>query len=112
MKILVLSDTHHNIRLMNTIIDKEKPDMLIHLGDCLDDMENNPLIYALPCNSVPGNCDYDYPSEDKVFHLFKNFRLSWPQAASTLLPSFLRSVALTPASSSIFMNFFIVHPHY
>lgn len=35
MNILVLSDSHGNISNMEEAVEREKPDMILHLGDCL-----------------------------------------------------------------------------
>ena len=58
MKILVLSDSHSMLRFMRQCVDAVKPDVVIHLGDYLDDGEviaqENPQIIFY---QVPGNCD-------------------------------------------------------
>ena len=58
MKILVLSDSHRCITPMRTVIRREKPDQILHLGDHESDalrlrelVPNTPILY------VPGNCD-------------------------------------------------------
>lgn len=60
MKILIVSDSHGNNCPLRTAIMKEKPDMLIHLGDA----EYSPSEIAswagspkTPCIVVKGNCD-------------------------------------------------------
>ncbi|MCI6646575.1 MAG: YfcE family phosphodiesterase [Oscillospiraceae bacterium] len=59
MKIAVFSDTHKHIGDAARVIDREQPDLVIHLGDHIRDA------YALagqfphtPMECVPGNCDY------------------------------------------------------
>jgi len=37
MNILVLSDSHGNISNMEEAVEREKPDMILHLGDCWRD---------------------------------------------------------------------------
>ena len=58
MKILVLSDSHSGLSFMRRCIQAIKPDVMIHLGDHLDDGEamgeENPHITI---HQVPGNCD-------------------------------------------------------
>lgn len=58
MKILVLSDSHLELRLMRRCIDTVKPRAVIHLGDYYDDCKElvceYPQIYFY---QVPGNCD-------------------------------------------------------
>ena len=39
MNILVLSDSHGNISNMEEAVEREKPDMILHLGDCWRDAE-------------------------------------------------------------------------
>ncbi len=61
MKILIASDSHRMTANLLTAIDREKPDMLIHLGDIEDDP--NPVAAAAgspetPCIFIKGNCDY------------------------------------------------------
>ena len=62
MKILIASDSHRMTANLLTAIDREKPDMLIHLGDIEDDP--NPVAAAAgspetPCIFIKGNCDYN-----------------------------------------------------
>lgn len=55
MKILVVSDSHGNVGTILTAIDREKPDVLMHLGDGLNDLADikfNGQIYG-----ARGNCD-------------------------------------------------------
>lgn len=57
-RILVLSDSHRDVETMIEVVNKENPDMIIHLGDCWSDAlalrEEFPTI---PLEMVPGNCD-------------------------------------------------------
>ena len=39
MKILIFSDLHGDVDIMCDIVEKEKPDMIIHLGDSIADAE-------------------------------------------------------------------------
>lgn len=58
MKILVLSDSHSGMSFMRHCIDRVKPDMLLHLGDYMDDGEAIAAEYPdLLFHQVPGNCD-------------------------------------------------------
>lgn len=63
MKILVLSDTHGDTDVIEILLNRERPDACIHLGDCSGDVQ-----YALICCDpavcegiklfqVCGNCD-------------------------------------------------------
>ncbi len=56
MKLLILSDSHGCIETMEEAIRKERPDMVVHLGDYWADGE---LLqkYAIPVYQVVGNCD-------------------------------------------------------
>lgn len=58
MKVLVISDTHGNIPLLFHACEMALPcDVIIHLGDCNDDV--NLVIHAFGINviTVAGNCD-------------------------------------------------------
>lgn len=55
MKILVISDSHGNVGTILTAIDREKPDVLIHLGDGLKDLAD--IKFAGQIYGVRGNCD-------------------------------------------------------
>lgn len=59
MKILVVSDSHGNIENMCRAVERERPDMALHLGDGWRDAELLALQYpGLPIEKVPGNCDF------------------------------------------------------
>lgn len=61
MKILVLSDSHGELRHMCAAIARERPDFLIHLGDHERDVDRlQQLEPALAMCGVPGNCDYAF----------------------------------------------------
>lgn len=59
MKLLILSDSHRNMRYMLQAIDCEQPNLIIHLGDHETDAihltEKN---LDIPVWNVSGNCDY------------------------------------------------------
>lgn len=55
MKALVFSDSHGKIKLMKDIIEMEKPDIIIHLGDNTYDVSD--LANDIEVLSVRGNCD-------------------------------------------------------
>ncbi len=60
MKILVLSDSHGNRRVVEKVLDKmhDSCDMVIHLGDGESDMDIVREKYPdLPIEQVAGNCD-------------------------------------------------------
>ena len=61
MKILIISDSHGYNKNVKTVIDLEKPDMLIHCGDVEgSEAEIEKLAGAprTPCVFVKGNCDW------------------------------------------------------
>lgn len=70
MNILVLSDSHGNISNMEEAVEREKPDMILHLGDCWRDAERLAERYPdIPMEHVPGNCDCrpEEPAEKLLF---------------------------------------------
>lgn len=69
MKILILSDTHGAVSAAEGIIRKERPDHVIHLGDCLQDAKELAERFpTLPICRVPGNNDFfsDEPKERAI----------------------------------------------
>ena len=73
MRIAVFSDTHGNTGGMLRAVAVEKPDAVIHLGDCERDLR--PLREAYPNQaicSVSGNCDYHASEPDTEFFTFEN----------------------------------------
>ena len=58
MKILVVSDTHGNHLTPANILEETGADMLIHLGDEINDALIMESIAAIPVIKVPGNCDH------------------------------------------------------
>lgn len=64
MKILVLSDSHGNVSNMVWAVKREKPRMVLHLGDCWRDGERlHDCFPDLPFEQVSGNCDFRSPQE-------------------------------------------------
>lgn len=67
MKILVFSDSHGVKKPMYALVDSQKPDIVVHLGDYVADARAlaghcpNVRLY-----SVPGNCDYATASNNAV----------------------------------------------
>ena len=60
MKVLVLSDSHTRMEFMRLCTEKIQPDVLIHLGDHLEDARKLGREYPdIPLCAVPGNCDRD-----------------------------------------------------
>lgn len=59
MKLLVLSDSHGDTGTMVDVVEKERPDEILHLGDCWSDGESLSYIYPqIQISMVPGNCDF------------------------------------------------------
>ena len=58
MKLLVFSDSHGTLSTMEQAIVRERPDHILHLGDCVRDARSIEAKFALPLTLVPGNCDY------------------------------------------------------
>ncbi len=59
IKLLILSDSHGEVADMIDLVEREKPDEIIHLGDNRRDAENLLWTYPdIPLVMVPGNCDY------------------------------------------------------
>lgn len=66
MKLLVLSDSHGRVGLIQDIIDKEKFDKLIFLGDGLRDFD---YIEDERILKIAGNCDFFANNEAKEMRL-------------------------------------------
>lgn len=76
MKILVLSDSHGNIANMLQAVKREKPRMVLHLGDCWRDGERlHDCFPDLPFEQVPGNCDFRSPQEAEKLLLLEGKRV-------------------------------------
>lgn len=58
MKILLLSDSHRNVRNMLAAVERETPDLVFHLGDLVRDAEAlSEQCRSLTVLRVEGNCD-------------------------------------------------------
>ena len=63
MRILVLSDSPGVMRYMEQAAERERPDLILHLGDYERDAERLASRYPeYPVRSVPGNCDHPWPN--------------------------------------------------
>lgn len=61
MLVLILSDSHGNLEPMRLAVEREKPDAIIHLGDCWRDVPPLQERYPqLPFYQVAGNCDFTF----------------------------------------------------
>ncbi|AYD39594.1 metallophosphoesterase [Clostridium fermenticellae] len=83
MNIGVVSDTHRYTPSIEKVIDKiQDVDLLIHLGDNIEDVDNISQFYNGRIINVKGNCDFktDMPSEkieiidDKKFFITHGHR--------------------------------------
>lgn len=74
MKLLVMADSHGALPLMQAALDREKPDMLIHLGDGVEQVDS---LAALPPRlwRVRGNCDIFSSWEETVTGQVAGFTL-------------------------------------
>ncbi|MBA4602648.1 metallophosphoesterase [Thermoactinomyces mirandus] len=64
MKVLVISDSHGRTKLLNEIVERVRPDHVIHCGDFCTSRQN------LPSGSltvVRGNCDWETVPEEQIF---------------------------------------------
>lgn len=67
MKLLILSDSHGDVGTMLDIVEREKPNEIIHLGDCWRDAETVAFAYPeIPMNAVPGNCDDSFGKKGRL----------------------------------------------
>ena len=58
MKILILSDSHGCVEAMETVVAREKPQAMVHLGDLwADGKQLGKLFPDIPLYQVAGNCD-------------------------------------------------------
>lgn len=58
MKITIFSDSHGDVDIMCRAVDKEMPDMIIHLGDYVRDAQALQIEYPdIQVYNVPGNRD-------------------------------------------------------
>lgn len=67
MKILVVSDTHHDFDTLYRLVLREKNriDLLVHLGDGTQDIDDLRAVEPLlPVRFVRGNCDYTSTAPD------------------------------------------------
>ncbi len=72
MRMIVISDTHRNAHILETIISKhlEDADLFIHLGDGRAELEDMQILYPQKkFLAVTGNCDWGF--EGKTFDLFQ-----------------------------------------
>lgn len=67
IKLLIFSDSHGDVGSMVEIVEWERPDELIHLGDYWRDAEELSYVYPeLMISMVPGNCDDCFGKKGKL----------------------------------------------
>jgi putative phosphoesterase len=60
MRLLVISDTHGNYPLAVKVLEDAGPvDLIIHLGDVIEDARMVEAITGRPLVKIPGNCDLE-----------------------------------------------------
>lgn len=64
MRILILSDSHGNTKLLNQIVEQVKADHVIHCGDFCTSEAKLPDV---PMTVVRGNCDWEQVQDEAVF---------------------------------------------
>ena len=71
MKIVVFSDSHQDIESMVEVVKKIKPNMIIHLGDYINDALNiERQFIEIPIEYVKGNCDiYSTGAAQKILNI-------------------------------------------
>ena len=70
MKILVFSDSHHEINNMIYVIENENPDIVIHLGDNINDaIILKDIFPKIAFEIVRGNCDFENSESEKIFDI-------------------------------------------
>lgn len=58
IKLLIFSDSHGAVGGMLDLVEQEKPDEIIHLGDLIRDAQTVSAAFPeIPVTMVPGNCD-------------------------------------------------------
>ena len=66
MKALIVSDTHGSLWNFQTVIEKEKPDRVFHLGDSHNKEEEIKVYAGVPVDIVRGNCDGGFCLQDEI----------------------------------------------
>lgn len=67
MKIAIISDTHKRqeaILQVGQVIKEENPDLILHLGDQVEDADVLQALLHREVRRVPGNCDYSRGEPD------------------------------------------------
>lgn len=76
MKIVVFSDSHGNTSNMKAVINREKPDLILHAGDVVrDTYELRRTFPNLPLEQVCGNCDYSGDAPNQLIVEAEGYRI-------------------------------------
>ena len=77
----MISDTHgHNKEIIEALSSTDRPDLLIHLGDHVEDGEKISKIFELPIIIVKGNGDRGSAYKMSLLNLLvKKFNNPWSQ---------------------------------
>lgn len=59
MKILLVSDSHRDVKYLYEVVEKENPNIIMYAGDHSSDAYDLNLAFDIPVYIVRGNCDYD-----------------------------------------------------
>lgn len=79
MKIVVFADSHTDVRTMGSVVQKEKPHLVIHLGDHITDgLRLQDMYPDIPMEFVVGNTDSipGYPYEKTIEHKGKKIYMT------------------------------------
>ena len=103
MKILVMSDMHGLISYGERIIEKEKPDEVIFLGDGLRDMKRSAAFFKnIRFHYVKGNCDfYDAPEKQQIKLGGKNIFFTHGHLFNVKMERELRYITLRSYTASL-----------
>ena len=74
LKILVFSDSHGDVASMDRTILREKPDHILHLGDCVRDAKALEK-HGIPLTCVAGNCDWGSDEPTVLTTVFRNTKI-------------------------------------
>ena len=107
LKLAVFSDSHKNISNMLDAVTDCRPDVIIHLGDHVDDaLQLSEQFPHIPLYSVAGNCDYSPASQDSILTELGGVRIFMAHghrySVKLGLDAFLNSVSFSGAKLGLF----------
>ena len=75
MKIYVFADSHGDSSLMKSAIEKQKPDIVIHCGDGIDDIKAMEKAYPdIKFHYVKGNCDTSFFDDKELVISIEDYK--------------------------------------